>query len=115
MLQDTQSLRARHYEKQLRWQEMMVPEITRRLGATPDQPEDPRPNALVAAALACLDAASASAATSPAARNCRPPRARAMTTCAPANQTSPGTTRMPRTGWFRRWSRMRPTFGEQFV
>ena len=40
MLQDTQSLRARHYEKQLRWQEMMVPEITRRLGATPDQPED---------------------------------------------------------------------------
>ena len=58
MLQETPSLRARHDEKQLRWQEMMVPEITWRLGASPDQPEDPRPNALVAAALACLDAAS---------------------------------------------------------
>jgi hypothetical protein len=30
MLQDTPSLRARHYEKQLRWQEMMVPEIAAR-------------------------------------------------------------------------------------
>ena len=58
MLQETPSLRARHDEKQLRWQEMMVPEITWRLGASPDQPEDPRPNALVTAALACLDAAS---------------------------------------------------------
>ena len=58
MLQEAPSLRARHDEKQLRWQEMMVPEITWRLGASPDQPEDPRPNALVAAALACLDAAS---------------------------------------------------------
>ena len=58
MLQETPSLRARHDEKQLRWQEMMVPEITWRLGASSDQPEDPRPNALVAAALACLDAAS---------------------------------------------------------
>ena len=52
MLQDTSSLRARHYEKQLRWQEMMAPEIIRRLGASPDLPEDPRPNALVAATLA---------------------------------------------------------------
>ncbi|MFF9024871.1 hypothetical protein [Streptomyces eurythermus] len=34
------------------------PEIVRRLGADPDQPEDPRPTALVAAALACADAAS---------------------------------------------------------
>ncbi|WP_433463993.1 hypothetical protein [Spirillospora sp. CA-128828] len=58
MLQDTPSLRARHYEKQLGWQEMMVPEIARRLGTGPDQPEDPRPTALVAAALACADAAS---------------------------------------------------------
>ncbi|WP_244205583.1 TetR/AcrR family transcriptional regulator [Streptomyces bobili] len=58
MLQDTPSLRARHFEKQLRWQEMMAPEIARRLGASPDRPEDPRPSALVAAALACLDAAS---------------------------------------------------------
>ncbi|MGW0425307.1 TetR/AcrR family transcriptional regulator [Streptomyces sp. NPDC003015] len=58
MLQDTPSLRARHYEKQLGWQEMMVPEIARRLGSGPDHPEDPRPTALVAAALACADAAS---------------------------------------------------------
>ncbi|MGQ4328877.1 TetR/AcrR family transcriptional regulator [Streptomyces hayashii] len=58
MLQETPSLRARHYEKQLRWQELMVPNIARRLGVSPDQPEDPRPSALVAAALACLDAAS---------------------------------------------------------
>jgi AcrR family transcriptional regulator len=58
MLQETPSLRARHYEKQLRWQEMMVPDIARRLGVGSDRPEDPRPSALVAAALACLDAAS---------------------------------------------------------
>ncbi len=59
MLQETPSLRARHFEKQLHWQEMMVPEIARRLGVSPDRPEDPRPAALVAAALACADAASA--------------------------------------------------------
>ncbi|MFF5372762.1 TetR/AcrR family transcriptional regulator [Streptomyces sp. NPDC013187] len=58
MLQETPSLRARHHEKQLRWQELLVPDIARRLQASLDQPEDPRANALVAAALACLDAAS---------------------------------------------------------
>lgn len=57
LLQQTPSLRARHLEKQLQWQEQMVPEIARRLEASPDRPEDPRPTALVAAALACLDAA----------------------------------------------------------
>ncbi|MFJ2235145.1 TetR family transcriptional regulator [Streptomyces sp. NPDC087859] len=57
MLQQTPSLRARHFEKQLQWQEQMVPEIARRLEASPGRPEDPRPTALVAAALACLDAA----------------------------------------------------------
>jgi AcrR family transcriptional regulator len=57
MLQETPSLRARNFEKQLKWQELLVPEIARRLGVAPDQPDDPRPNALVAAALACLDAA----------------------------------------------------------
>jgi hypothetical protein len=59
MLQETPSLRARHFEKQLPWQEMMVPEIAWRLGVSPDRPEDPRPTALVAVALACADAASA--------------------------------------------------------
>ncbi|WP_338781502.1 TetR family transcriptional regulator [Streptomyces sp. DG1A-41] len=58
MLQETPSLRARHHEKQLSWQELLVPEIARRLGADPDQAEDIRPSALAAAALACLDAAS---------------------------------------------------------
>lgn len=57
MLQQTPSLRARHFEKQLKWQEELVPEIARRLEAIPSLPEDPRPTALVAAALACLDAA----------------------------------------------------------
>jgi AcrR family transcriptional regulator len=57
MLQETPSLRARHFEKQLSWQELLVPDVARRLGAGPGRPEDPRPSALVAAALACLDAA----------------------------------------------------------
>ncbi|MFF9040578.1 TetR/AcrR family transcriptional regulator [Streptomyces sp. NPDC014892] len=57
LLQQTPSLRARHLEKQLLWQEQMVPEIARRLEVSPERPEDPRAAALVAAALACLDAA----------------------------------------------------------
>ena len=59
MLQEAPSLRARHHEKQLGWQKLLVPEVARRLGADPDRPEDARPSALVGAALACLDAASA--------------------------------------------------------
>ncbi|MFE7760405.1 TetR family transcriptional regulator [Streptomyces sp. NPDC057438] len=58
MLQEAPSLRARHHEKQLGWQSGLVPEVARRLGADPDQPEDVRPRALAAAALACLDVAS---------------------------------------------------------
>ena len=57
MLAETPSLRARHWEKQLAWQNLLVPEIARRVCADPDQPTDPRPNALVSSALACLDAA----------------------------------------------------------
>ncbi|WP_327318810.1 TetR family transcriptional regulator [Streptomyces sp. NBC_01235] len=57
MLQETPSLRARHFEKQLSWQEMLVPEIARRLGVSSDRPEEIRPNALAGAALGCLDAA----------------------------------------------------------
>ena len=57
LLHETPSLRARHLEKQLKWQEQLVPDIARRLGASPGRPEDPRPIALVAAALGCLDAA----------------------------------------------------------
>ncbi|MGC9539724.1 TetR family transcriptional regulator [Streptomyces sp. UG1] len=57
MLQETPSLRARHYEKQMGWQTLLIPEVARRLGADPDRPEDTRPSALAAAALACLDVA----------------------------------------------------------
>nr|WP_237556630.1 hypothetical protein [Streptomyces sp. SID5464] len=39
------------------WQGLLVPEVARRLGVGPDRPEDTRPSALAAAALACLDVA----------------------------------------------------------
>ncbi|MBE8519314.1 TetR family transcriptional regulator [Amycolatopsis sp. H6(2020)] len=57
MLYDTPSLRARHHEKQLSWQNLLVPEIARRLGAEPALSEDPGPSALAASALACMDTA----------------------------------------------------------
>jgi AcrR family transcriptional regulator len=56
MLRDTPSLKARQQEKQARWQDLFIPEIATRLGIS-DDPHDPRPRALVAAGLACLDAA----------------------------------------------------------
>nr|WP_269329805.1 TetR/AcrR family transcriptional regulator [Kineosporia babensis] len=51
------SLRARHLEKHLRWQELLAPDIQRRLGLPGSEAVDPRARAFVAAALACLDAA----------------------------------------------------------
>jgi AcrR family transcriptional regulator len=57
MLQETPSLRARHLEKQLQWQELLVPDIARRLGASATHPHDARAQAIVASALVCLDAA----------------------------------------------------------
>ncbi|HEX6339951.1 TetR family transcriptional regulator [Umezawaea sp.] len=56
MLLDTPSLKARQQEKQSRWQDLFIPEIAARLGIS-DDPRDPRPRALVAAGLGCLDAA----------------------------------------------------------
>jgi AcrR family transcriptional regulator len=56
MFDETPSLRARHLGRQLTWHQRLTPEIARRLGVT-DDPYDPRPRALVAAALACLNAA----------------------------------------------------------
>lgn len=56
MLAETPSLKARQVEKQARWQELLIPEVSTRLGLA-DDPSDPRPRALVAAALGCLDAA----------------------------------------------------------
>jgi len=54
MMQQTPSLRARHLEKQLRWQQLLVPNIAERLGVDDG---DAGAHALVASALACLDAA----------------------------------------------------------
>ncbi|WP_406151451.1 TetR/AcrR family transcriptional regulator [Streptomyces sp. NBC_01012] len=51
------SLRARHLEKHLRWQQLLAPEIQRRLGLPASTEADPRALAFVAAALACVDAA----------------------------------------------------------
>jgi AcrR family transcriptional regulator len=56
MLRDAPSLQARRLGKQLGWQELLAPEVARRLGASGD-PYDPRPRALVAAALGCLNVA----------------------------------------------------------
>ena len=61
MLYETPSLHAGHLEKQLRWQELLVPNIQMRLGEAPsaetnDAP-DPRAQAIVACALTCLDVA----------------------------------------------------------
>jgi AcrR family transcriptional regulator len=56
MMHDTPSLQARQLGKQLGWQDLLAPEVARRLGV-PGEAPDPRPRALVAAALACLNAA----------------------------------------------------------
>lgn len=60
MLHGTPSLRAAHIEKQLRWQELLVPNIAARLEALPGaeaDASDPRARAIVACALTCLDVA----------------------------------------------------------
>lgn len=57
MVRETPSLRARYWEKQLTWHAALAPEIGRRLAARTDEADDPRADAMVGAALACLDAA----------------------------------------------------------
>lgn len=57
MYHDTPSLRSRHLEKHLRWQELLAPDIGRRLGIRSGTTPDPRARAVIAAALACLDTA----------------------------------------------------------
>lgn len=60
MLYGTPSLRAGHLEKRLRWQELLVPNIQKRLAvavAAGDEESDPRARAIVACALTCLDVA----------------------------------------------------------
>lgn len=56
MLFDTPSLLARHAQKRSRWQELFVPLVAARLPEVGDR--DLGAHAIVAAALACLDAAS---------------------------------------------------------
>ncbi|MEU6646924.1 TetR family transcriptional regulator [Saccharomonospora sp. NPDC046836] len=57
LIVNTPSLAARHREKNARWHELLRPEIARRLGADPADDSDPRANALIAAALGCVEAA----------------------------------------------------------
>ncbi|ANZ35842.1 hypothetical protein BBK82_06825 [Lentzea guizhouensis] len=52
----TPALRAAHLEKHLRWQEVLAPEVERRIG-TGDAPAGLVGEAVVASLLACLDAA----------------------------------------------------------
>jgi AcrR family transcriptional regulator len=62
MLVEAPSLRARHLEKQLHWQTLLIPDIEQRLhnlGSGSASAPDARAAALVAAALSCLDAATA--------------------------------------------------------
>jgi len=59
MLEETVGLKARHFEQLLRWQALLVPEISVRLGGYGDGQDgfDPCAPAFVGAALACMDAA----------------------------------------------------------
>lgn len=57
MLTQTPSLRARRIEKQLLWQELLIPDVHARLGRGDDTIPDARARALVAAVLGCADAA----------------------------------------------------------
>ncbi|MFH8470847.1 TetR/AcrR family transcriptional regulator [Streptomyces sp. NPDC017991] len=57
LMVNTPALTARHREKNARWHELLRPEIARRLGADPADAADPRANAVIAAALGCVEAA----------------------------------------------------------
>ncbi|MFD2025215.1 TetR family transcriptional regulator [Promicromonospora aerolata] len=51
------ALAARHREKNARWQELLRPEVARRIGADPADVSDPRAHAVIASALGCVEAA----------------------------------------------------------
>jgi AcrR family transcriptional regulator len=55
LIVNTPALSARHREKNARWHELLRPEIARRLGGDPSDAGDPRPSAVIAAALACVE------------------------------------------------------------
>ncbi|MFC6506951.1 TetR family transcriptional regulator [Promicromonospora citrea] len=56
LMMTTPALLARHQEKNARWYELLRPEVARRLGADVDDRADPGPQALIGAALACVQA-----------------------------------------------------------
>jgi AcrR family transcriptional regulator len=55
----TPALAARRQQKPENWNNVIAPELARRLGADPADATDPRPRALATAALDCLEAAAA--------------------------------------------------------
>jgi AcrR family transcriptional regulator len=57
LMLSTPSLRARHLEKQLIWQQLLVPDITRRLELRDTRTPDLKAQALVSSALGCFDVA----------------------------------------------------------
>lgn len=57
MVRETPSVRARDWERLSSWQGQLVPEVARRLGASPDDIQDVRACALVGSAIACVHAA----------------------------------------------------------
>jgi AcrR family transcriptional regulator len=57
LLSDACALMTRRWEKTQGWQSVLVPEISRRIGDGSEAADDPRAPALVASAIACLDAA----------------------------------------------------------
>jgi AcrR family transcriptional regulator len=57
MMYRTPSLRSRSIEKHLHWQSLLLPDIRRRLGLADDDTANPAPAAILASAIACLDAA----------------------------------------------------------
>jgi AcrR family transcriptional regulator len=57
LIQGTSGLAARHREKDAEWHQLLRPEVARRLGVNPAVASDPRADAMIAAALGCLDAA----------------------------------------------------------
>jgi AcrR family transcriptional regulator len=57
LMLSTPSLRARHLEKQLLWQQLLVPDTVRRLGAGDANTRDLNAHAIVSSALGCFDVA----------------------------------------------------------
>lgn len=64
LVRDAPALAAAHHEKRASWHALLRPELARRLGSDPSDELDPRPSALIAAALGCVDATIASWAAS---------------------------------------------------